>query len=218
MVGDAAYMSLPAGDEHGAACQPASCEHVAPVDIARGQREALASDWLQLLRAAGFHYRTTVIWAEGNVSRCTARGSIDSPSAINLICPAEVVLVVHKGHWNLGRTDASDLEHEKWLALTLAAWSFAGEHAGRVGYPAASPEELPAPAPETAVISRRPGDRSVRWQRHDHPCEFRVVSRQPDARRSRGFWQLTTGRRRPRVEARLKEWRSSGGTRRCAIG
>ena len=194
VVGDAARMSLPDGDEHSAACQPASCPHVAlavtsppyclgiqeqgyidftvyadylaaaatwaaelyrvlqpngrlalnvPVDIARGQREALACDWLQILRAAGFRYRTTIVWAEGNISRSTARGSIDSPSAINLICPAEVVLVVHKGEWNLGRTDPSDLEHDEWLAWTLAAWSFPGEHAERVGYPAAFPEELP---------------------------------------------------------------------------
>jgi site-specific DNA-methyltransferase (adenine-specific) len=114
-----------------------------PVDIARGQREPLATYWLQLLRAAGFRYRTTVIWAEGNVSRSTARGSIDSPSAINLICPAEVVLVVHKGEWNLGHTDPSDLRHDEWLAWTLAAWSFPGEHSMRVGYPAAFPEELP---------------------------------------------------------------------------
>ncbi len=194
VVGDAACMSLPDGDEHCAACQPASCPHVAlavtsppyclgiqdqgyvdftsypeylaaaatwaaelyrvlqpngrlainvPVDIARGQREALACDWLQLLRTAGFRYRTTVVWAEGNIARSTARGSIDSPSAINLICPAEVVLVVHKGEWNLGRTDVSDLGHDEWLAWTLAAWSFPGEHADRVGYPAAFPEELP---------------------------------------------------------------------------
>jgi site-specific DNA-methyltransferase (adenine-specific) len=194
VVGDAARISLPDGNEHSAACQPASCPHVAlavtsppyclgiqeqgyvdftvyadyltaaaswaaelyrvlqpngrltlnvPVDIARGQREALACDWLQLLRAAGFRYRTTIVWAEGNIARSTARGSIDSPSAINLICPAEVVLIVHKGEWNLGRTDPSDLGHDEWLAWTLAAWSFPGEHADRVGYPAAFPEELP---------------------------------------------------------------------------
>jgi len=194
VVGDAAHLPLPDGDEHNAACQPASCEHVAlaitsppyclgiqeqgyidftvyadylaaaatwaaelyrvlqpngrlalnvPVDTARGQREALACDWLQLLRAAGFQYRTTVVWAEGNIARSTARGSIDSPSAINLICPAELVLIVHKGEWNLGRTDPSDLGHDEWLAWTLAAWSFPGEHAERVGYPAAFPEELP---------------------------------------------------------------------------
>jgi len=119
VVGDAARLSLPDGDEHTVACQPASCEHVAlavgsppyclgiqeqgyvdftvyadylaaaaswaaelyrvlqpngrlalnvPVDTARGQRQALACDWLQLLRTAGFQYRTTVVWAEGNIA------------------------------------------------------------------------------------------------------------------------------------------------------
>jgi len=114
-----------------------------PVDIARGQRQPVASDWLQVLRAAGFQYRATVVWQEGNVARSVARGSLDSPAAINLICPAELVLIVHKGAWHLGRSDASDLTHEEWLAWTLAAWSFAGEHSERVGYPAPFPEELP---------------------------------------------------------------------------
>ncbi len=75
-----------------------------------------------------------------NRSRTTAQFNqsytLDSPSAINLICPAELVLIVHKGAWHLGRSDASDLTHEEWLAWTLAAWSFAGEHPERVGYPA----------------------------------------------------------------------------------
>ncbi len=114
-----------------------------PVDIARGQRQPVASDWLQVLRAAGFQYRATVVWQEGNVARSVTRGSLDSPAAINLICPAELVLIVHKGEWHLGRSDASDLTHEEWLAWTLAAWSFAGEHPERVGYPAPFPEELP---------------------------------------------------------------------------
>lgn len=37
----------------------------------------------------------------------------------------------------------SGLGHDEWLAWTLAAWSFPGEHAERVGYPAAFPEQLP---------------------------------------------------------------------------
>jgi hypothetical protein len=63
-----------------------------------------------------------------------------------------LVLVAHKGEWNLGRTYVSDLGHDEWLAWTLAAWTFPGEHAERVGYPAAFPEELPRPH-QAAVVS-----------------------------------------------------------------
>jgi site-specific DNA-methyltransferase (adenine-specific) len=114
-----------------------------PIDIARCGRFPVASDWLHILIKAGFRYRSTIVWKEGNISQSTARGSIDSPSAINLICPAEAVLVVHKDDWNLNRSEPSDLTHAEWLEWTLACWSFAGESTARVGYPAPFPIELP---------------------------------------------------------------------------
>jgi site-specific DNA-methyltransferase (adenine-specific) len=114
-----------------------------PIDISRGGRFPVGSDWLHILLEAGFRYRSTIVWKEGNISQSTARGSIDSPSAINLICPAEAILVVHKDDWNLNRSEPSDLTHPEWLEWTLACWSFAGESAARVGYPAPFPIELP---------------------------------------------------------------------------
>jgi site-specific DNA-methyltransferase (adenine-specific) len=113
-----------------------------PIDITRAGRYPVAADWLVMLREVGFQYRSSVVWKEGNISRSTARGSLDSPSAINLICPIELVLIVHKGAWNLGRHEPSDLTRDEWLEWTLASWAFAGEHPDRVGYPAAFPEEL----------------------------------------------------------------------------
>jgi site-specific DNA-methyltransferase (adenine-specific) len=194
VVGDAARLGLPDGDDHGPRCAPADCPHPllavtsppyclglsdrgyvdyldydayldaargwaselyrvlqpngrlalnVPVDTTRAGPHPVACDWLHILLGAGFRYRSTVIWTEGNIAKSTARGSLDSPSAINLICPAEVILVVHKGTWGLDRRDAPDLAHQEWLDWTLGCWSFAGQHADRVGYPAAFPPELP---------------------------------------------------------------------------
>ena len=120
-----------------------------PLDITH-PREPLSADWVQVLRSAGWIYRTVILWTEGNISRATARGSIDSPGAPNAICPAEVILVMHKGEWNLAPARRErpawgrpDLVRQEWLEWTLASWSFAGEKAERVGgYPAAFPEEL----------------------------------------------------------------------------
>jgi site-specific DNA-methyltransferase (adenine-specific) len=120
-----------------------------PLDITR-PREPLAADWVQVLRSVGWIYRTVILWKEGNISRGTARGSVDSPGAPNVICPAEVVLVFHKGTWNLAPARRErpewgrpDLTRQEWLDWTMASWSFAGEKAERVGgHPAAFPEEL----------------------------------------------------------------------------
>jgi site-specific DNA-methyltransferase (adenine-specific) len=121
-----------------------------PLDIGR-PRQPIGADWLQVLRSAGWRYRTTIVWHEGNISRGTARGSLDSAAAPNLIAPVELVLVLHKGPWNLSEVRGQrptwgppDLLRQEWLEWSMAAWRFPGERAERVGgYPAAFPEELP---------------------------------------------------------------------------
>jgi hypothetical protein len=74
------------------------------------------------LRAAGWRYRFTIIWDDDNVSKTTARGSVDSPSAPRVIARVEMILVMHKGDWNLHRADAHDLGHDEWLAWTNGVW------------------------------------------------------------------------------------------------
>ena len=91
------------------------------------------------------------MWDEGTISRGTARGSRDSAAAPNLIAPVELILVLHKGPWNLAPVRAQrptwgppDLSHQEWLEWSMAAWTFPGEQAERAGgYPAVYPGELP---------------------------------------------------------------------------
>jgi site-specific DNA-methyltransferase (adenine-specific) len=112
-----------------------------PLDITRGGVQPIYADWLYSLRAVGWKYRTSIVWNEGNINKSTARGSVDSPSAPHVIAPVEMILVVHKGEWNLGRVDHHDLTHEHWLEWTNGLWTFSGER--RSDHPAPFPEELP---------------------------------------------------------------------------
>lgn len=123
-----------------AGAQGRLCLNVA-IDSTRGAARPLYADWLAVLMDAGWSYRTTVVWADNDIGRHTARGSA-SPSAVHVMTPVEVIGVLHKGEWSLGRRDAHDLEHEEWLTWTHGLWRFPNNHSGRWGHPCPFPAEL----------------------------------------------------------------------------
>lgn len=112
-----------------------------PLDSTRGGVQPVYADWLESLRAAGWQYRCSIVWNEGNINKSVARGSLDSPSSPHIIAPVEMILVMHKGEWNLRQIGAHNLEHDQWLEWTNGLWTFGGEH--RSDHPAPFPEELP---------------------------------------------------------------------------
>lgn len=112
-----------------------------PLDVTRGGTRPMAADWTDALMQAGWQYRTTIVWNEGNVNKSVARGSVDSPSAPHVMAPVEVILVLHKGEWNLRRIGPHDLTHDEWLTWTNGLWTFPG--ASSPDHPAPFPEELP---------------------------------------------------------------------------
>jgi hypothetical protein len=129
----------------------------------------------QQVHVRGGQLRALVPWYHDpaptfNISRRTARGSIDSPSAINLICPAEVMLVVHKGEWKLGRTEVSDVGHDEWLRGRWQPGRFQASTPSVPAIPPRFPRSYRAGSSSCCREFRRPGHRSVRWQRRDRRC------------------------------------------------
>lgn len=115
-----------------------------PLDTTRPARRFLAGDFAQIFTAEGWTYRTCIIWNEGNVSNHLARGSVDSPSAPNVITPVETLLVFYKGEWIRPANGRShDLEHSEWLEWTNGLWTFPGESRPWQKHPAPFPVELP---------------------------------------------------------------------------
>jgi site-specific DNA-methyltransferase (adenine-specific) len=116
-----------------------------PLDISYGHFHAIYADWLAVLQATGWLYRTTLVWNEDNVSRTTARGSVDSPNSPHAITRVEMIAVLYKGTWNLDRSsEQNDLTHDEWLAWTDGLWTFPGARPLSEDHcPAPFPEELP---------------------------------------------------------------------------
>ena len=123
-----------------AAPQGRLCLNV-PLDVSRGGQQAMYADWLYCLKAAGWTYQSTIIWNEDNVSKSTARGTVDSPAAPHVMARAETIIVMRKGEWNLHRVAPHDLEHDEWLAWTNGTWTFPGAAP-------LSPDHCPKPFPE----------------------------------------------------------------------
>ena len=113
-----------------------------PIDVNLDGYRCLGSDLTGMAQAAGWQYRSTIIWQEDNISKRTAWGSFASASTPNIITPSQVIVVFFKDEWNKGKgiSDISPVEFKKW---SLGIWQFNGEHPSRVDHPSAFPLELP---------------------------------------------------------------------------
>ena len=111
-----------------------------PLDKNKGGQQSICADVTALAKKVGFHYHSTIIWNEQNISRRTAWGSWLSASAPYVIAPVEVILVLYKKHWKkTGGTRQSDILKEEFLEWTNGVWNFSGASKKRIGHPAPFP-------------------------------------------------------------------------------
>jgi site-specific DNA-methyltransferase (adenine-specific) len=119
----------------------------APLDVSIGGEGGHRPSYAQLVAVAleaGFSYQTTLVWADNQLGKSTARGSQDSPGGVHVVAPCEVVAAFCKGAWIRppdGRT--SDLEHDEWTLWTNGHWVLPGEGRAWEGFEAPFPLELP---------------------------------------------------------------------------
>jgi site-specific DNA-methyltransferase (adenine-specific) len=126
--------------------QGRACINV-PLDTHNGGRRPVYGLWVAAMQAAGWQYRTTIVWTKGgrgDTHNHLARGSIDSPSGPNVIAGVEMIPVFFKGTWirdRAGRT--ADLTRAEWLAWTDGLWDFPPISRRPGVHPARFPPELP---------------------------------------------------------------------------
>lgn len=112
-----------------------------PLDTNKYGPRPVYRDVCNLVEAAGWNYRTTVVWNEGNVSG-TAFGSWASPSAPNVVSPAEMVIVASNGEWRRGKIGTSMVTGTEFGLWRIGTWSIPGESAKRMGHPCPYPVKL----------------------------------------------------------------------------
>lgn len=115
-----------------------------PLDKNKGGQQSVGADLTTIAKEAGFHYHSTIIWNEGNISRRTAWGSWMSASAPYVIAPVELIVVLYKDKWKkTSGSKISDIERNEFMDWTNGLWAFNGESKKRIGHPAPFPMELP---------------------------------------------------------------------------
>jgi len=115
-----------------------------PLDKNKGGQQSVGADLTTIAKKIGFHYHSTIIWNEGNISRRTAWGSWKSASAPYVIAPVELIVVLYKDRWKkTSGIKISDIERDEFMDWTNGLWAFNGESKKRVGHPAPFPIELP---------------------------------------------------------------------------
>ncbi len=115
-----------------------------PLDKNKGGQQSVGADLTAIAKEVGFHYHSTIIWNEGNISRRTAWGSWKSASAPYVIAPVELIVVLYKNQWKkTSGSRVSDIERQEFMDWTNGLWVFNGESKKRIGHPAPFPVELP---------------------------------------------------------------------------
>lgn len=113
-----------------------------PLDTTLGGFRPTFPQAVQSACFVGWTYRSSIVWNEGNVSKSTARGSVDSAASPHIIAPVEMVALFSKGPWGRTPPCPSDLDHLEWLDWTSGLWTLPGESSPWEGHPAAFPEQL----------------------------------------------------------------------------
>lgn len=114
-----------------------------PLDTSAGGFRPTYAQAVQMADAAGWEYRSTVVWFDDHLGKSTARGSMDSAAAPHAYAGAEMVALFSKGEWKREAPGPSDLAHDEWLEWTNGVWRFPGETQAWEGHPAPYPYELP---------------------------------------------------------------------------
>ena len=115
-----------------------------PLDKNKGGQQSVGADLTTIAKEVGFHYHSTIVWNEGNISRRTAWGSWKSASAPFVIAPVELIVVLYKDKWKkTSGSKISDIERNEFMDWTNGLWAFNGESKKRIGHPAPFPIELP---------------------------------------------------------------------------
>ena len=115
-----------------------------PLDKNKGGQQSVCADITTLAKKVGWHYHSTIIWNEGNISRRTAWGSWMSASAPYVIAPVEVIVILYKNQWKKEYKGESDITRQEFMDWTNGLWTFSGQSKkGAGGHPAAFPVELP---------------------------------------------------------------------------
>lgn len=115
-----------------------------PLDKNKGGNRPVGSDLTRIAQKAGWKYKFTIVWNEGNISRRTAWGSWMSASAPIVIAPVELIVLLYKDEWKkTNGSKTSDISRDEFKEWTNGVWTFSGESKKRIGHPAPFPEELP---------------------------------------------------------------------------
>lgn len=115
-----------------------------PLDKNKGGNKSVGSDLTKIAQDAGWKYKSTIIWNEGNISRRTAWGSWKSASAPVVIAPVELIVILYKDEWKkTNGTKINDVTGDEFKNWTQGVWVFNGESKKRIGHPAPFPKELP---------------------------------------------------------------------------
>lgn len=116
-----------------------------PLDTSEPTYRPAYAQSIMAALAAGWAYRSTVVWHEGNTTKGGwALGSQASAARPHHVSQVEMIALFSRGEWAPSSDNADDITPEEFLVAGRGPWTFGGETRPWEGHPAAFPRELPA--------------------------------------------------------------------------
>jgi site-specific DNA-methyltransferase (adenine-specific) len=116
------------------------CLDIPFTTIEDDEKHSIASDLTQIAKMVGWKYRASIIWVKYGVQSRTAWGSFGSAKALNIMTPAELIVVFYKDNWDKQVTGKTNITNDEFSHWVMGIWNFPIVHDEI--HPAPYPEEL----------------------------------------------------------------------------
>lgn len=115
-----------------------------PLDTTVGGCRPTYAEAVMAALDAGWAYKATLVWHEGNTTKGGwALGSQSSAARPHPVDSSEMIAIFGKGEWGPSSENPDDITPEEFLEAGRGPWTFSGESRAFEGHPAAFPAELP---------------------------------------------------------------------------
>lgn len=115
-----------------------------PLDTSSPSPRATYAQAVVAAIVAGWQYRSTVVWADGQTTKGgRALGSIASAARPHHVSQVEMIGLFGKGEWGPSSDNVDDITGAQFQQAGRGPWTFGGETRAWEGHPAPFPVELP---------------------------------------------------------------------------
>lgn len=115
-----------------------------PLDTTLGGTRPTYAQAVMAALEAGWSYKATITWNEGNTTKGNrSLGSVNSSARPHPVDSSEMIVLLSNGEWGPSSSNLDHIDPDEWQEFGRGPWTFSGESRPWEDHPAPFPEKLP---------------------------------------------------------------------------